>query len=103
MKAFVDDPRQARNPMGWQVLSYNRRTHIANVHVGFYGNCCNSSKIFRMGLSLKVRPEFQSVFQKALSQGLIDLHPEKYNERKKAKYERAFSLYVDLSIPDVRN
>lgn len=98
MQAIEADPRQYRSRMGWKILSYNPRTHIANVHMGFYGDCCNSAKVFKMGLALKVRSEQQGEFQKSLANGWINMSYHKNIQRKKSNFERAFTSYVDLAI-----
>lgn len=96
MQAIDKDPRQHRRRMGWQILSYNRKTKIANVHLGFYGNCCNSNKVFRMGLNLKVRPEYEKQFE---VMKVIPWWWDTKEKRTPEKFERVFSTYGDPSLP----
>ena len=89
MKAVKADPRQRFSPLGWHIVSFNRETKIANVHMGFYGNCCNSGKMFRMGFALRVRADREELFKKSLR---ILPDPWTYDpKRKRAIFESRFS------------
>ena len=99
MRAIEDDPRQYHRRMDWQVLSYNHRNHEAKVHMGFYGDCCNSGHILRIGLNLKVLPEFEDILEKASTNSWLNLDPRTYRRKNLPQFERALSTFVDLALP----